>query len=316
MKINRKYVFYILIALMTFSFGNGLVSAEECTNPNHSNGKHYTCIHFFDEYTNSDVRKSCAPEGTSGTKTYTHNVTQHSNLGNIYNLIGWFDADGNQVSSNATVRASYSASSEKCEDIYYYLKWEELKAPVLHFNYIDNVSTGTGSWSNENGGSANYTHTFSEPDPVDHFSFVDWKIEDSVYNPGDQFSYDFSNKPYNSNETIIAYAWWQSSVTLNLYDDNTLLKSTEDFVKVSIDGYKPSKDGYTFVGWKDEDGNMVTVDTFYPEAVSYLKVTPKVVNLYAVWSENKTDSKDTTKEVKTVKVSGYPNTITPPKTGI
>ena len=73
-----------------------------------------------------------------------------------------------------------------------------------------------------------------KPKEPDHFSFIKWTIEDNVFYPSDTYIYDFSDKPYNTVEIINAYAWWQSSVTLNLFDGDILLKSIEDFEKVSI----------------------------------------------------------------------------------
>jgi len=316
MKFAKKYLVYALVALTTFGMMNGIVLADDVDSPNHKNGKHYTCIHFINEYNGKEVRNSCAPEGTSGTKSYTHTKTQETNQGRVYTLLGWYDADGNLVSSTAQIKVSYKASTEKCDDLYYYLKWEEQKAPVLVFNYIDNVSTGSGSWSNTNGNTSTYTHTFKKPEDQLHFSFIHWAIENTIYNPNDKFVYDFSGKGYNTEETITAYAWWQSSVTLNLYDGDNLLKSKEDFEKVSIDGYKPTKEGYTFAGWVDEEGNEVTEDTFYPEEVSTEKVTPKVVNLYATWKENKSNNEEPKETTKKTTKKTYPKTIIPPKTGI
>lgn len=315
----KKFLVYAFTALATFAMVSGHVLADEVDSPNHKNGQHYTCIHFVNEYNGKEVRNSCAPEGTSGTKSYTHPKTEESNHGNVYKLLGWYDAEGNLISDTATIRVSYNASTEKCDDMYYYLKWQELKAPVLHFNYIDNVSTGSGSWSNDNGSASSFTHEFKKPEDQEHFDFIHWTIGSTIYNPNDHYTYDFSDKEYNSVETVTAYAWWQSSVTLNLYDEDTLLKTTEDFEKVSIDGYEPTKEGYTFIGWVDEDGNSVTDDTFYPEEASVEKVVPRIVNLYAVWKENKSNDKESSNTVtttKTTKVSGYPTTIVPPKTGI
>ena len=316
MKLWKKVILYSITALLTFTVGNNVVMAEEVDSLNHKNGKHYTCIHFVDEYSGKEVRNSCAPQGTSGTKSYTHKTTEQSNQGNVYKLIGWYDAEGNQVSDNATIKASYTSSNEKCEDIYYYLKWQEFKAPVLHFNYIDKVSTGTGSWSNDNGNTSTYTHTFVKPEDQDHFLFMHWIIDNTIYNPTDSFTYDFSDKEFNNVDDITAYACWQSSVTLNLYDEDKLLKTSEDFEKVSIDGYEPEKEGYKFVEWVDEEDNSVTEDTFYPFEASIEKINPRVVNLFAVWKDNKTGDVEPTVIPAQITNIVYPTTVVPPTTGI
>lgn len=319
MKFYKKGLVYTFITIATFMMVSGHALAEEVDSPNHKNGKHYTCIHFVNEYTGKEVRNSCTVEGVSTTKTYTHNKTEESKQGKVYKLVGWFDADGNSVSdaSNpAKIKVSLVASSEKCDDFYYYLRWQELKSPVLHFSYIDNVSTGTGSWSNENGNTATYNHTFKKPEDQEHYKFLNWRINSTIYNENETFTYSFAGKDYNTEETITAYAWWQPSITLNLYDGNDLLKSTEDFEKVSIDNYKPTKNGHKFDGWTDEDGNLVTEDTFYADEASNEKVEPKVINLFARWIKKGSNNQEEKVVVKTTKKNSVPSVIVPPKTGI
>ena len=199
----KKFLVYAFAAFATFTMVNGNVLADEVDSPNHKNGKHYTCIHFVNEYNGKEVRNSCAPEGTSGTKSYTHKTTQESNQGTVYKLLGWYDADGNLVSNTATIKVSYKSSTEKCDDIYYYLKWEAQRAPILVFNYIDKVSTGTGSWSNTNGTTESYSHTFNKQEDQEHFSFIEWKIGNDVYNPSDVFNYSFSGKPIQQKLSLL-----------------------------------------------------------------------------------------------------------------
>ena len=284
-----KVIFFVLVIMSLFIFGS--VKAEtdvESENHDTTNDLHRTCIHFINAHNGSTLRKSCASQGVSGTKSYTHNVTEFTEGGTVYKLDGWYNEDGEKVSSTAKVSVSYTVSSEKCENIKFYLRWNAEKAPILHFNYIDNVSTGSGSWSNTNGSTADYSHTFSEPESQNHYSFAYWAIGDDHYNDGDVFTYSFKDKEPNTEETVNAFAYWQSSVTLNLYDGETLLDSKEDFEKVSIN-YTPAKPGYNFVGCVDEDGNEVSEDTFYPYDISSDKIDPKVVNLYATWERIKVD---------------------------
>ena len=152
-----------------------------------------------------------------------------------------------------------------------------------------------------------------------------WAIENTKYYDGDEFSYSFDGKPRNSKEVINAYAWWQPSITLNLYDGDELLSSEEDFESVSIN-IEPTKEGYIFDGWVDEEGNKVMATTFYVDDITKDKVEPKVVNLYATWRtedeeepevvpEEKKENKPAPKkkEAKTTETGAI---ILPPDTGI
>ena len=330
---NVRLLLCAIVTIFAFVLGNMKVLTEGCTHPNHNTDKdkHYTCIHFVNEYDGKEVRKSCNPEGTGATKTYTHPVKQVENGGDLYVLDGWYDENGNNVSDSsipAKIRVSFTASSTECADLYYYLKWKVEKAPILEFNYIDNISTGSGSWSNSNGSTAGYTHTFKKPEDQDHFSFLYWAIENTKYNDGDKFSYSFDGKPRNSKEVINAYAWWQPSITLNLYDGDELLSSQEDFESVSID-VEPTKEGYIFDGWVDEEGNKVMEDTFYADPKTKDKVEPTVINLYATWvaeeeeddtpeviPDDKPTGKTVPKEAKKTRKVAETVKIMPPDTGI
>ena len=176
---NIRLLLCAIITVFAFTLGNMKVLAEGCTHPNHQGNKHRTCIHFVNEYDGKEVRKACTPQGNGTTKTYTHPTTEETNGGDLYVLDGWYDENGNNVSdpSNpAKIKVSVTASTDKCVDLYYYLKWKVEKAPILEFNYIDNISTGSGSWSNTNGSTSGFSHTFKKPDDQDHFSFLYWAI--------------------------------------------------------------------------------------------------------------------------------------------
>ena len=243
--------------------------------------------------------------------TSTEESDKEANGTNKYEFIGWFDGIGSDATEitpeyvatgeyatiftsvatlpktdankpNALKLSNVIYNEDEDVDVYFYAHWHTLKLPVLHFNYVDNVSTGSGSWANENGTAAGYKHTFSEPEGRSHYQFLYWKEGENTYNDGDVFTFDLSSYEYNWEDTLTAYAWWQSSITLNIYIDNKLESSEESFETVSIpSNINPTKDKYVFDGWVDEKGNKVTETSFAPEAASYEKVTPKVVNLYA-----------------------------------
>ena len=187
-------------------------------------------------------------------------------------------------------------------DINIYTEWNEYTTAVLTSEYIDKISTGTGSASNPSGGVVEYKHTFADPEiktPQPNHNFLYWKFEkpehedDQIdtsreYKDQDVFEYDLFYKPDMWRGTVRAYAYWESNVTLNLYDGSKLLKAYEpSFESVSID-INPTKDYYEFIGWTDEDGNIVTDKTFYPEDAG-IEPKPVVINLYAKWKQIERD---------------------------
>ena len=260
---------------------------------------HRTCIQFIDTSVNPSYNvssSSCA--ATSGSKISKALKTTSFSYGNkFYEFDGWYDEAGNKVTTyyngNETrIKVSYTYDKDKCQVLKYYLKWKETVLPIFHFVVDDYISDGdvntTYYYAPNEGGT--YTHSFYKaPSTKNHYSFLYWKVEDSVgiYNVGDKFYHDVANQGLNTEVTITGEAYWKADVTLNLYDGNKLLSTQSDFTSVSINS-KPEKIGYEFLGWKDENGNSVTEETFYPEAIG-AKPNPVVVNLYADWKQIKMD---------------------------
>lgn len=181
------------------------------------------------------------------------------------------------------------------EDITYniYVEWEEHTTAILTHEYIDYVSDGDGSWSNPTGGTASYTHTFSDPSvksPRSHYKFLYWQFEQSTpaddqvdttkkYEAGEEFTYTLSGKPSGWKGKVTSYAWWQPDVTVNLYSDGRLFSSKSSFESVSIEE-TPVKFGYKFLGWFDEDGNKVT-ETIFSANKAGTNPEVKEITLYA-----------------------------------
>lgn len=294
--MKKKIIFLVLF----LSFLNIVYADDEL---NHTT-EHRTCIHLVNEYDNSEV-KTCIGEGVSASKVFTTKINDtYTNEGVIYKLDGWYDKDNNLVSNDLKYRFKYVGNKEKCENIYYYLKWNTYKAPVLKFNYIDKISTGSGSWSNTNGSTTSYSHTFKTPEKKEHYEFLYWMIEENKYNDGDTFNYDFKDKEYNTLEEINAYAYYKADITVNIYDDDKLLKTYNSFDKITLD-YLPSKDNYKFKGYLDEKNNIINDKEFYPDEIGITPL-PKVINLYVSYEKEKT-----TDVVKVVN-----DNIMPPQTGV
>ncbi len=240
-----------------------------------------------------------------------------------YTFLGWYDKDGNEIkegyTSNViksvrvydkgdrkncleiTFKDSINANVKEDVDVNVYVKWEEFTTAILEHEYIDEVSTGSGSWKNVTGGTSSYTHTFSDPSektPKTHYEFLYWQHEKSddeqvdstkEYKDGDKFTYTLSNKPSGWEGKVTTYAWWQPDVTLNLYSDGKLISTESSFESVSV-GQDPTKYGYTFLGWFDAEGNKVTENTFYAAEKG---INPEVreYTLYAQWKRIMVDVK-------------------------
>ncbi len=235
-----------------------------------------------------------------------------------YTFIGWFDADGREIkdgytsdviksvrittnkSLEITFKDAYNANVTSDVDINIYVKWDEFTTAILEHEYIDEVSTGSGSWTNTEGGTTSYTHTFTDPSkktPKDHYEFKYWKHEDSSddqvdptkeYKEGDEFSYTLSDKPSGWTGKVTTYAYWQADVTLILLDGAKELGRESSFESIKISdilSQDPTKEGYKFLGWVDADGNDVDKNTaFEPDGIAK-KPTPKEVKLYAKWQK-------------------------------
>ena len=163
--------------------------------------------------------------------------------------------------------------------------------PIWHleYNYIDNISTGSGSWSNI-GSFDGYTHTFKEPEAQPHYRFVNWTEEGTgkVYMPGESYVFPDSAKVSGSKTVVNTYAMWQPSATVRYYsaDGSTLLNEIEAFESLNVYDWTPETGSDSFLGWYAEPG--VTADgalgtdtaAALPEITSE-RVERSILNVYA-----------------------------------
>ena len=216
-----------------------------------------------------------------------------SHQGVTYKYAGyWVDQDGKEFSS-LSIKNDGSA-----REVIYNVSpvYEKTYPEVLDFRYIDNISTGSGSWKNVDSFST-FTHTFKEPDAKDHYKFVEWKNlkTGETFIKGNKFEYVAQNGL--SEETIThinIHAMWQPSVTVEYYNSNgEPLKSVEKTdAKIKAYDYaadtQEMRDGAKFLGWYEsaEDGAArVAEETAYElPAVTADPVDQKVIKLYAKYS--------------------------------
>ena len=161
-------------------------------------------------------------------------------------------------------------------------------SPVYHqkqnwlatFNYIDNISTGSGSWSNLDA-VYEYRHTFRDPSEKSpsltegKYKFKYWQgidVEDGEkYYAGDQLVYSEElnynlYRPTGSREIVNISAFWQPaiSVVYNILNDSETVSNVEgEDVTVYDKKAESTVDGVTFEGWYDADGNRISENEIY-----------------------------------------------------
>jgi len=134
----------------------------------------------------------------------------------------------------------------------------------LNYNYIDNVSTGSGSWSNQ-GGVSSYSHTFSDPSvktPQSDYQFEYWKNDETgqIFEAGDKDTYQTSGMKKGETKNVEVYAYWQPSVTVNFNEFGTTKTVEKSFDSINAEDVevKGDYDHYQFIGWYDSEGNALT----------------------------------------------------------
>lgn len=239
----------------------------------------------------------------------------------VFDFTNWLDEEGTVIGSESytvpesistvvksleettdgkrSLVVSLNSISGLTEDVEYtinvYSKLTEFVEPQLTAIFTDNVSTGSGSWS---GSSYSYTKTLKDPErgtPKDHYNFLYWKFDDESkytddtvkYYDNDKVSIKLTKAEIGSGfaDTFHAYAWWQPSVTLNLYDGNKLLSSEESFEGVVNKITSLERYGYNFLGWVNEDGELVTETEFAAPDITTENNTAVTINLYAKWEK-------------------------------
>lgn len=183
----------------------------------------------------------------------------------------------------------------------------------LSYNYIDNISTGSGSWYNNTGSTSSFSHTFKDPSKgtwQDHYRFVNWTDFETgnTYGEGSKYTYQpkdqaFLNSYYAENGSLFEdevniYAVWQPSVIVNwngaageqLHSEEAFYEAiaTENFagsdIETEVNGEAVT---FTFTGWTDENGNAADGMSFEAPEVTTVPVDQKVIDLYANYSTSK-----------------------------
>ena len=183
---------------------------------------------------------------------------------------------------------------ESRSDIYLSPVYKQEQNWKLNYNYIDNISTGSGHWSNLDA-ITEYKHTFSNPEEkspsiIDgNYQFVYWENEETgvQYVSGDQFIYS-SPELRSLEKTINVYAYWQPAVKVNLYNGSELVQTISSFDQINSSDFivLADTDKQEFIGWSDENNELA--DIYYAPSITkeagYL-----VIDLYANFKDKPVD---------------------------
>ncbi len=211
--------------------------------------------------------------------------TNFSVKGTTYEFVNWVDSNNNPVTDTLRFKRS---DFDRDTDLYYYAVYNIIEPTVLVFRYIDNVSTGSGSWTNSAGTFSGYTHTFRQPEGQPHYQFLYWQDQNNAtYGGGDKKVVAKDDIDAGKTTEMTVYAIWQPSVTVNYYDDNgKLINSVEEFENHDVYSYNAADRGEeVFLGWSEAKGGSVAEAlTYSAPAASSSKNAPAVYSVYGVWA--------------------------------
>lgn len=180
-----------------------------------------------------------------------------------YTFVGWLQSNGEYLEVEAIV--------DFVDDVIVVAQWSAN-------SYNIRLDVNGGSFASEDE-KTSFTVTYDSKYPqlgTPHkhgYRFVGWKTEDGA------FAYSGEIVKITSSQSLTAQ--WASVVYVVEFDtDGGSLDKT--YIKV---GYKqqygelptPIKNGYSFAGWKDDEGNIVNEDTVYEKTEGS--------KLYAQWTE-------------------------------
>ena len=224
----------------------------------------------------------------------------------------WIDGNDNIIDSSSSISLNNKAGEtsgnnyylSEDTDLYFMPIYEKTMIQGLDYFYIDNISTGSGSWSNRNSEGirsdfSEMSHTFKDPEagtPQDHYNFVYWMNDETgeTFGAGDKFTYKVdSSLPEGTVTEVKIYAYWQPSVIVNYHVQGETVKTVESFDEaIEAYGFEPELEGAEFIGWyasEEEDAERAADDASYSApAVTKKPVEQKTIDLYAKFQTNYT----------------------------
>ncbi len=259
-------------------------------------------------YTFGGWYRDTVQDGNQISTTGTWNITSDVNLiakwtPNTY-TVTYNVNTGDELNPN-TIKVTYDAEytlAEPTKEGYIFAGWyngtiqKGNEIPTEGTWTIPNDVTLVASWSKEK-----YTVTYDVNDGIEldnNTQQVEFDSDYTLATP-QRIGYKFVNWTYNGTEipqngkwniaenVTLTANWEAKPVTINYYDDGKVLENGTQNVSFDekIDILNPTKQGYTFAGWRTVDGKQV-LDYLWNENIWTLENTKEdklIINLYASW---------------------------------
>ena len=161
--------------------------------------------------------------------------------------------------------------------VYMYAEWTENQKTIYTVTFDANGGTGAPASMNKKEGEA--TNITSATPTQEGYAFTGWNTTKdgtgTTYQPGESYTKD---------EEVTLYAQWRRYVHTVKFDANGGTLTDEQATKTygmefNLSAYKPTRNGYTFLGWNTaQDGSGTT----YTDQYNYDQ-DGGTVTLYAQW---------------------------------
>lgn len=162
----------------------------------------------------------------------------------------------------------------------------------LNYKYIDNISTGSGSWSNADA-ITQYKHTFTNPETKSPsltdglYQFKYWENEETgtQYEDGDEFVYGGAELTIGETKNVNVYAYWQPAVQVKLHNGAEIVKTITSFNSIDSADFEKLADTDTkkFLGWFDENGQLA--DIYNAPTITKKADSVLIIDLFAKFKE-------------------------------
>ena len=169
----------------------------------------------------------------------------------------------------------------------------------LNYHYVDNISTGSGSWSNKDF-VVSFSHTYKNPldaSPRSHYQFLYWEVEETTdrYEAGETMTYTGAELSQGETKDMYVYAWYQPSVTVRYYyEGNKSGEDVEKFENINIYDFEADHGGLDFAGWYDAEGNRLDEAAVAElPAITKDAVDQKIITVYAHYNASITPEDNT-----------------------
>ena len=204
-----------------------------------------------------DVQADPENAGTvsgNGTYNYGQKATLTANENTGYEFVGWFDANGNQVSDKPSFEVRVT------EDLSYVANFEAIKCTVDTNASPEVGGTTAGDGTYDHGATVTVVATANRG-----YKFMGW-FKENGEKVSEEASYSFT---VTADCTLVAQF---GAVEITEYTITTIASPENAGTLTGGGTYKPTasatitaeaKSGYCFIGWYDENNEFITAEASY-----------------------------------------------------